>query len=278
MKFSVVIPTRHRPAELRACLQRLAPGSQSLDAAHYEVIVSDDGHATAEALIRAEFPWARWTRGPQRGPAANRNHGASLARGEWLAFTDDDCLPTPQWLGSFAAGIADAPAVRVWEGRTFSRELAPGPLRFTPINEQGGKFWSCNLALTRATFVALGGFDAGFPHAHLEDVDFHRRIVAAGLATGFRADAAVEHPPRPVGSAVQQARAHASYFYLARKHHLPLAQAGLSFRAFVRWRLASLAATRSVAEGARFAGRCVVEAACLAVLLPWWALSGRPRP
>lgn len=278
MRFSVVIPTCNRPGDLRACLARLAPGAQTLARADYEVIVTDDSAASVESLVRAEFPWARWTRGPQRGPAANRNHGASLAQGEWLAFTDDDCRPDAGWLAAFADAIAAAPAVRVWEGRTFSRESSPGPLRFAPVNEHGGKLWSCNLAVARATFAQLGGFDAQFPHPHLEDVDFHRRVTAAGILVGFRADAVVEHPPRPVGSAVRQARAHASYFYLARKHRIGLAEAGLSFRAFVRWRLGGLAASRSFGEGARFALRCFVEASCLAVLVPWWSLSGRPRP
>lgn len=278
MRFSVVIPTCNRPAGLRACLARLAPGAQTLANADYEVIVTDDSAASVEALLRAEFPWTRWTRGPRRGPAANRNHGASLARGEWLAFTDDDCLPDAGWLHAFATAQAAAPAARVWEGRTFSAESNPGPLRFAPVNEHGGKLWSCNLAIVRTEFARLGGFDAGFPHPHLEDVDFHRRIVAAELPVAFCPAAAVEHPPRPVGSVVRQARAVGSYFYFARKHRVPLAAAGLGARAFVRWRIERLRSSRTAGEGARFALRCLAEAACLAVLLPWWAASGRPRP
>ena len=51
--FSVVIPTCHRNDLLARCLDRLAPGAQTLPAARYEVIVSDDGSVTtAEVLLR----------------------------------------------------------------------------------------------------------------------------------------------------------------------------------------------------------------------------------
>ena len=62
MRFSVIIPTYHRNSDLANCLVRLAPGAQTLAAADYEVIVSDDGRAsTAEAMVRERFAWARWT-------------------------------------------------------------------------------------------------------------------------------------------------------------------------------------------------------------------------
>ena len=51
-----------------------------------------------ERFLAQQYPWVSWGRGPRRGPAANRNAGALRARGEWLAFTDDDCVPDPNWL------------------------------------------------------------------------------------------------------------------------------------------------------------------------------------
>src|SRR5688500_16589114 len=95
IQFSVVIPTYHRNDLLARCLRQLVPGRQTLDASRYEVIVTDDGRdTTAEAMIRDQFSFVRWVRGPQRGPAANRNNGVKHARGEWVVFTDDDCVPT----------------------------------------------------------------------------------------------------------------------------------------------------------------------------------------
>ena len=75
--FSVVIPTCNRLGMLAKCLDRLGFGTQSLAANQYEVIVSDDGSTvTAEEMIQAQYPWAKWVKGPGKGPAANRNNGA----------------------------------------------------------------------------------------------------------------------------------------------------------------------------------------------------------
>ena len=70
MKFSVIIPTCHRPELLAQCLRRLADSEA-------EIIVTDDSRDDAtRVLVERDFPRAHWTAGPRRGPAANRNHGA----------------------------------------------------------------------------------------------------------------------------------------------------------------------------------------------------------
>ena len=267
--FSVVVPTRHRLDDLSACLARLAPGAQTLDPARYEVIVTDDGvHPTAEALVRERFPWARWTAGPRRGPASNRNHGARLARGEWLAFTDDDCQPSSEWLESFARALAgDA---EVLEGRTRSGVAHYSPLLAAPENEHGGFLWSCNLALARSLFERLGGFDEGFKYPHLEDVDFRLRLGDAGARLAFVPAALVIHPPRPVLPILRQVRVQESSFYLARKRGAPLRE--MNFRPHVLWRAAlkSLLACRTPGEFIRVAWRSAAELVLLAGYVPVW--------
>lgn len=196
VRFSVIIPTCERREMLAACLERLAPGAQTLAAVDYEVIVSDDGRATAESLIRERFPWARWTAGPRRGPAANRNCGAALARGEWLVFTDDDCLPDAGWLGAYAAGRREHGAARVLEGRTYVDRPQEHPLETSPLNENGGLLWSCNFAIERALFAELGGFDERFPYNAMEDRELHVRLQIRRIAPVFCREAAVLHPWR----------------------------------------------------------------------------------
>ena len=139
--ISVVIPTRDRNETLARCLDRLAPCGQSLPHDQYEVIVSDDSaHAAARELIFDRYPWVRWTAGPRRGPAANRNAGSRVARGEWLAFTDDDCLPELGWLESFAAAFnASADALDALEGRTTCRAGLDSPRHTAPVHLDGGK-------------------------------------------------------------------------------------------------------------------------------------------
>ena len=197
--LSVVIPTYHRNDLLLKCLECLAPGRQTLDACLYEVVVTDDGkQSTAETLIAERFPWAKWVKGPQKGPASNRNNGASYTRGEWIAFTDDDCLPEAGWLAAFYSAAGNKRNVpNVLEGRTVCKEGVKSLFQHSPTNESGGALWSCNMMVRRAFFDRLNGFDENFPSPHLEDVDFRERVYGLEEKITFVADAIVDHPPRP---------------------------------------------------------------------------------
>ncbi|RYY07005.1 MAG: glycosyltransferase family 2 protein, partial [Sphingobacteriaceae bacterium] len=100
--FSIIIPTYNRNDLLSKCLQRLEPGSQSIDVNKYEVIVTDDSkQEEAKNFIQNNFNWVKWVPGPQKGPAANRNYGAKQASGEWLIFIDDDCMPDVHLLQNY---------------------------------------------------------------------------------------------------------------------------------------------------------------------------------
>lgn len=194
MKISVIIPTCHRNERLALCLDRLAPGRQTLDASEYEVIVTDDGsRTTAEQMLRERFRWARWVAGPRRGPAANRNNGVRASRGDWLAFTDDDCLPETGWLaGFFQAALTRA---EVLEGKTICSEGIRSCLDEAPVNLNGGGFPSCNLMIRRDTFERLGRFDEDFPF-WCEDQFMHSMVQRAGYSREFVGDAVVDHPRR----------------------------------------------------------------------------------
>jgi GT2 family glycosyltransferase len=193
--ISVVIPTYQRLDQLSRCLDRLDPKVQSLAADQYEVIVTDDGReVTARSMIAQRYPRVRWVAGPRRGPAANRNNGARAATGEFIAFTDDDCIPSAQWLSSFAAAICDE--VDVYEGKTTCEAGVRSPLEHAPINLTGGCLWSCNMMVRKALFERLGGFDEDFPYPHMEDADFRRRLEAHGINIQFAPEAVVDHPPR----------------------------------------------------------------------------------
>jgi GT2 family glycosyltransferase len=193
MKLSVVIPTCDRPEKLRECLRRVTTQA----AATYEVIVSDDSGTDGARSVVKEFPDAQWMQGPRRGPAANRNRGASRAQGEWLVFLDDDCLPEEGWLAAYEAAAGSA--VDVLEGRTE----CPLEDRFAFYeiveNLAGGAFWSCNLAVRRDKFEELGGFDEDFTQACAEDMEFAWRMRSRGLRSGFVEKARVAHPPRRMG-------------------------------------------------------------------------------
>ncbi|MSS71915.1 MAG: glycosyltransferase [Candidatus Latescibacteria bacterium] len=101
--FSIIVPTHARPRQLAVCLDALTGLVYPRD--RFEVIVVDDGSRTPPEEVVAPFRdrlnLTLLTQ-PNAGPATARNTGAARARGEVLAFTDDDCVPAPDWLGRLA--------------------------------------------------------------------------------------------------------------------------------------------------------------------------------
>ena len=239
-RISVVIPTCHRNDLLALCLDRLAPGAQTLAASQYEVIVSDDGSSsTAQGMMRENYPWARWTAGPRRGPAANRNHGVSQARGQWIAFTDDDCLPSSQWLTAFSEAIE--PQTLVYEGKTTCEAGLKSPLEHAPINLSGGYLWSCNMLIEEDVFEKQGGFDERFPYAHMEDVDFRERLQSNNYHFKFIENAVVDHPPKrwPVG--IRRILTEESFVFFWYKQGNKHSARNQIIRTFLRYIIRSLA-------------------------------------
>jgi glycosyltransferase involved in cell wall biosynthesis len=185
---SVVVPTRDRPAALRLCLAALA--AQTV-LERLEVVVVDDGSGLA---VTADYPFAMVVRFDGRGPAAARNEGARRARGAILCFTDDDCVPDPDWAEGLAAAIergADAVggstigAGGVLADASELVALAPASagVPFVPSN---------NLACTRAAFAAVP-FDEAYPHAAGEDREWCARLVEAGYVLRVEPSARLIH-------------------------------------------------------------------------------------
>ncbi|MHC5673728.1 glycosyltransferase family 2 protein [Nostoc sp.] len=222
INFSVIIPTYHRNDLLAKCLDCLAPGVQTLPAEQYEVIVTDDGsQTTAEEMIRQQYPWAKWVAGPCKGPAANRNNGAKYGQGEWLAFTDDDCIPSLHWLEAYSTAIM--PNFLVYEGKTTCKQGIHSPLEHAPINLTGSYLWSCNLMIYANLFLNLGGFDENFPHPHLEDIDLRERLNQTKNNYRFVDKAIVDHAPRRLPGGHKLGISHESYVYYSyhKKHVVP---------------------------------------------------------
>lgn len=195
---SIIVPTYHRNADLFQCLDCIArcfsQANRLATDLEIECIVTDDARDLCLANdLRHRYPWVVYTPGPSRGPAANRNHGATIARGSWLLFTDDDCLPQPEWVEAIMHYMQEYELV---EGKVTPLGNRSRVDEECPINSSGGKFWSCNLAVNRCSFLQLGGFNEIFPFPAMEDVEFRTRAYKAGLKSKFVAEALVMHPWR----------------------------------------------------------------------------------
>ena len=216
MLISVVIPTCNRNDLLSKCLDVLAPDVQKT-AFEYEIIVTDDSKdGAAQLLITQHYSWAKWVEGPRRGPASNRNNGARNAKGEWIVFIDDDCVPDTDMLLSYADAIANNSDVEVIEGVIYSDEVIP--LLYTaPVNLTGGYLWSCNFGIKAKAFFDIGCFDENYKYPNLEDNDLHKRLQQAGYKILFGSKVKVYHPIRPVASPKKYAMYHESWLYYHKK-------------------------------------------------------------
>ena len=203
--FSVIIPTYNRPRHVRRCLSALT--QQDYPRQQFEVIVVDDG--SSEPLDEAVSAYrSRLTltllRQTNAGPAAARNVGASIARGEYLAFTDDDCRPRADWLRRLDTAFATNAASMIG-GRTVNRlsrncYSATSQLildvvyAFYNRDPMAARFFaSNNIAMPKRMFDAVGGFDSGFFRAASEDREFCDRWRMKGYAMAYHSEAVVQH-------------------------------------------------------------------------------------
>jgi glycosyltransferase involved in cell wall biosynthesis len=171
----------------------------------FEVIIADDGSTTPVAEVVAAFH-ARLDvtirSAPHAGPSHARNVGAEHARGRYLAFTDDDCEPTPGWLSALDIRASGAPGAIIG-GQTLNAlpenlystlshlvlEVAYAYYNADP--DHAHFFASNNLAVPAGPFLELGGFDPAFTTA--EDRDLCARWTESGGRLVYAPDAIVYH-------------------------------------------------------------------------------------
>jgi cellulose synthase/poly-beta-1,6-N-acetylglucosamine synthase-like glycosyltransferase len=130
---SVVVCTRERVLELERCLV----GLRQLDYPRYEVIVVDNTRGDENVRQLAESAGARWVVEPTVGLSRARNTGARRARGELVAFTDDDAVAQPTWLAKHAAAFRD-PSVAATTGRVLMNASATAAAQAWAVVEDLG--------------------------------------------------------------------------------------------------------------------------------------------
>ncbi|MGB3493022.1 MAG: glycosyltransferase [Elainellaceae cyanobacterium] len=207
-EFSIVIPTYNRPDRLRQCLQSIAQLDYPRD--RIEVIVVDDGSSVPIQPVTTEFETKvslRLVQQKNAGPANARNTGASLAQGQYLVFTDDDCQPDSAWLNALRDAIATVPDALIG-GRTINAlpqniySTASQILidyiydYYNQIEGNANFFASNNFAMPKASYQKLGGFDTSFPLAAGEDREFCDRWQHHNLPMHYASVMQVYHAHR----------------------------------------------------------------------------------
>ncbi len=217
MRASVIVPTRNRADRLDACLAALA--HQTLPAEQFEILVVDNGStdATAEriTLWADRRPGLQRVEAPEPGVSRARNAGIAAARGELLAFVDDDAVPEPSWLATLLRAYDRWPRVGAACGRARLRLERRPPSWYGDFSETWYSAmdfgptarllldpnevpWSLNLSVRAALAREIGGFPEalGRVDGNLqsgEEFPFVSAVRATGMRIAYEPDAVVWH-------------------------------------------------------------------------------------
>jgi glycosyltransferase involved in cell wall biosynthesis len=222
---SVVIATRERTSALAACLARL----HALDYDHYEVLVVDNApltERTAELVSSLDDSRVRYTVEPAPGASRARNTGAEAARGDVIAFVDDDVLVDPDWLRALVRGFKRNPEVACVTALVPAAELqTEAQLVFDSRVSWGTHYvprlydldhnalddplypyipgaigTGASFAVLRNTFLTLGGFDEALGPGRAsrggEDLDFFLRLLLSRRCIAYEPAALSWHVHR----------------------------------------------------------------------------------
>lgn len=201
--ISVVIPTYRRPDLLKKCLFALA--KQDFPCSQFEIIVVSDGPDGATRDIINQFKGTIvnldlnfFFTEIKKGPAAARNFGWKKAKGELIAFTDDDCIPAPNWLSSYYnAYLAQSKQQISFTGKV----IVPVPEFPTDYEKnvshlETADFITANCACSRQALEQINGFDEEFPIAWREDSALEFALLQQGIPILKIETAVITHPVR----------------------------------------------------------------------------------
>ncbi|MFC0677154.1 glycosyltransferase [Lysobacter korlensis] len=211
-RASIVIPVYNHFAHTLQCLRALAEHPPQ---AAIEIIVVDDGSSDETTASLPLVEGVRYHRRSENGGFISAcNDGASLARGEYLVFLNNDTVPQPGWLdallGTFEsypdAGLVGAQLVypdgRLQEaggivfadgsGWNYGRFDSPDDPRYSFV--RAADYCSgAAIALRRELFLSLGGFDRRYAPAYYEDTDLAFAVRASGRSVLYQPAARVVH-------------------------------------------------------------------------------------
>jgi glycosyltransferase involved in cell wall biosynthesis len=211
-EIAVVAATHDRAGRLAALLDALR--AQTIGTERFEVVIVDDASSDgtrellADAARRDGLALTVLRHDTSRGPATARNAGWRAATAPLVAFTDDDCRPSPGWL---EAGMRAMAATANGTGEAIVQGLTePDPQeadRLGPftrsLNVPRLDHWyaTANMFYSRSTLERLGGFDeVTFSRPGGEDTDLAWRAIGEGVPTAFSEDARVWHAVHELGA------------------------------------------------------------------------------
>ena len=205
---SIIIPVYNNNYQLKLCLNALQNQTYPYD--FYQIIVVDNGSdievkKELELLIK-EFKNVILTEENKPSSYGARNKGIKLAKGNILAFTDSDCIPTEKWLEKGVEMLLNNPQCGLVGGKmeTFSQSILDP--NFIEVYEifiafpQEKYIKEDNFSVTaklftfRKIFDEIGVFDNTLQSGG--DFEWGNRVFHGGYKLLYCQDALIKHPAR----------------------------------------------------------------------------------
>ncbi len=200
ISVSVVIPAYNSSKTIKECLLSVTKQECNFE---FEVVVIDDGSSDNTKNIIKDFAKVKYKYQRNSGPAKARNTGWKAAVGDFIVFTDSDCVPEENWLIEMVKPFSlgnEVGAVGGAYDKTMNSEKKLAVLigeeikyRYSNIDTWTDAHGSYSLAVRKEVLKKVNGFDESYPVATAEDWDLCYKINKAGYKIYFNQKAKVGH-------------------------------------------------------------------------------------
>ncbi len=190
--ISVVIPAFNAERTISRTLESVF--AQTLPPT--EVLVIDDGSRDNTVdVVRAAFPAVKLVSQTNTGPGGARNHGISLAAGEWIAFLDADDTWRPEKLQRQAESMTDDfDLVHTHASNTSDAMRSGDESTFAAVWRQN-PFVTSSVVVRKSAIEAVSGFNEDRRLIGVEDYNLWLRLAARGLRSKCIAEVLVDYTP-----------------------------------------------------------------------------------
>lgn len=204
--ISIIVPAYNSEKTIKKCIDSLL----GIDYANYEVFIVDDGSTdNTKNILSGYKDKITIIENQHSGPSRCRNIAASKAKGDFLAFTDIDCITGKDWIKELLRGFIND-KVAATGGSQLSpqdeTDFGKSVQRFFELTGFLGGYIkkknkkeiievqhnpSCNVMYRKNIFLEIGGFDENLWPG--EDVDLDYRLKKRGFIFKYNPSAVVYH-------------------------------------------------------------------------------------